>query len=145
MKTTLLVALLAVTIRRDANTITTIHAPAHELAVLRNMHGKENVTAKDEPVGTVEVSPAGEYERLSAKYGAGKVAKVYGDDDGLRLSEMVEKNEVKASAKAEKAAAPTVPPKKLTKAEQKAADEAAAAEAEAEAAAAAAKLLEEQQ
>lgn len=116
MKTTLLVALLAVSIRRDANTITTIHAPAHELNILRNMHGKENVTAADEPAGTVEVSPAGEYERLSAKYGQGKVAKVYGDDDGLRLSEMVAKNEIKAA-----------PEKKLTKAEQKAADEAAAA------------------
>lgn len=116
MKSTILVALLAVSIRRDANTITTIHAPAHELNILRNMHGKENVVAADEPAGTVEVTPAGEYERLSAKYGQGKVAKVYGDDDGLRLSEMVAKNEVKAE-----------PVKKLTKAEQKAADEAALA------------------
>lgn len=123
MKTTLLVALLLVTIRRDANTITPITVPAHELPMLRNMHGKENVTQADEPVGTVEVDPAGEYERLSAKYGAGKVAKVYGDDDGLRLSEMVEKNELKPGKPA--------PEKKLTKAEQKAADEAAAAAAEA--------------
>ena len=139
MKSTLLVALLAITIRRDANTITTVTAPMHELPMLRNMHGKENVTVKDEPAGTVEVSPAGEYERLSAKYGAGKVAKVYGDDDGVRLAEMVEKNEVKESAKAEKATTAPTSTKKLTKAEQKAADEAAAAEAaEAEAAAAAA-------
>ncbi|MGL5117530.1 MAG: hypothetical protein ACRC7C_19635 [Beijerinckiaceae bacterium] len=116
MKTTLLVSLLAVTIRRDANTITPITVPAHELPMLRNMFGKENVTQADEPVGSVEVDPAGEYERLSAKYGAGKVAKVYGDDDGLRLSEMVAKNEVKGE-----------PVKKLTKAEQKAADEAAQA------------------
>ena len=118
MKTTILVALLAITIRRDANTITTIYAPAHELPLLRNMHGKENVTAQDPTDATVEVSPAGEYERLSAKYGGAKVAKVYGDDDGVRLSEMVEKNEVKPT-KAE-------PEKKPTKAEQKAAEEAAA-------------------
>lgn len=131
MKTTILVALLAITIRRDANTITTISAPAHELPLLRNMHGKENVTQAEAPVGTVEVSPAGEYERLSAKYGGAKVAKVYGDDDGLRLSEMVEKNEVKP----EVATGAGGTAKKLTKAEQKAADEAAAA----------AKLLEEQQ
>lgn len=116
MKTTLLVALLAATIRRDANTITPVTVPAHELPMLRNMFGKENVTVADEPAGTFEVDPAGEYERLGAKYGAGKVAKVYGDDDGLRLAEMVAKNEVKAA-----------PEKKLTKAEQKAADEAAAA------------------
>lgn len=121
MKTTILVALLAITIRRDANTITPITVPAHELPMLRNMHGKENVTQAEEPIGTVEVDPAGEFERLSAKYGAGKVAKVYGDDDGLRLSEMVAKNEVKAP----KPDAPV----KLSKAEQKAADEAAAAAA----------------
>lgn len=119
MKTTLLVALLAVTIRRDANTITPITVPAHELPILRNMFGKENVVQADEHAGTVEVDPAGEYERLSAKYGGGKVAKVYGDDDGLRLSEMVVKNEVKPP-KAD-------PEKKLTKPAQKAADEAAAA------------------
>ena len=113
MKTTLLVSLLLVTIRRDANTITPITVPAHELPMLRNMHGKENVTHTDEAVGTVEVDPAAEYERLGAKYGAGKVAKVYGDDDGLRLSEMVTKNELK-------------PAKPLTATEQKAADKTAA-------------------
>lgn len=117
MKTTILVALLAVTIRRDANTITPVTVPAHELPILRNMFGKENVTQAEEVAGTVEVDPAGEYERLAAKYGGGKVAKVYGDDDGLRLSEMVMKNELKVKAsKTEKS---------LTKAEQKAADEAA--------------------
>lgn len=111
MKTTILVALLAITIRRDANTITPVTVPAHELPMLRNMFGKENVTQAEAPAGTVEVDPAGEYERLSAKYGAGKVAKVYGDDDGVRLSEMVEKAEIKAP--------------KLTKAEEKAAAAAA--------------------
>lgn len=126
MKTTLLVDLLTVTIRRDANTITPVTVPAHELPMLRNMHGKENVTQADEPAGTVEVDPAGEYERLSAKYGDGKVAKVYGDDDGLRLSEMVAKNEIK----------PPKAEKPLTKAVQKAAD---AANAEATAAEQAAK------
>lgn len=116
MKNTILITLLAVTIRRDANTITPTTVPAHELPMLRNMHGKENVTQADEPAGTVEIDPSAEYERLSAKYGEGKVAKVYGDDDGLRLAEMVAKNELPAMAE-----------KKLTKAEQKAADAAALA------------------
>lgn len=115
MKTTISVLLLAVTIRRDANTITPITVPAHELPMLRNMHGKENVTQADEPVGTVEIDPTAEYERLSAKYGSGKVTKVYGDDDGLRLAEMVAKNEAPAG-------------KKPTKAEQKAAEAAAGTE-----------------
>ncbi len=95
------VPLLEVTIRRDANTITPVTVPPHELTLLRQMFGKENVT-EGEQVGTVEVDPAGEHERLSAKYGSAKIAKVYGDDDGERLAELVEK----AATKAPKAAKP---------------------------------------
>ncbi len=95
------VPLLTVTIRRDANTITPVTVPPHELTLLRQMFGKENVQ-EGEAVGTVELDPAGEHERLSAKYGPQKVAKVYGDDDGERLAELVEK----AATKAPKAAKP---------------------------------------
>lgn len=84
------VPLIQVTIRRDANTITPVTVPPHEMTILRNMFGKENVT-EGEVVGEIEVNPAGEHERLSAKYGFEKVAKVYGDDDGERLTELVEK------------------------------------------------------
>ena len=84
------VPLIQVTIRRDANTITPVTVPPYEMTILRNMFGKENVT-EGEVVGEIEVNPAGEHERLSAKYGFEKVAKVYGDDDGERLSEQVEK------------------------------------------------------
>ncbi len=99
------VPLIQVTIRRDANTITPVSVPPYELTILRNMFGKENVTEGEE-VGTFEVEANGEHERLSAKYGQGKVVKVYGDDDGERLAELVEKAavKVKAPAKAEKAA-----------------------------------------
>lgn len=101
------VPLLSVTIRRDANTITPVTVPPHELTLLRQMFGKENVV-EGEQVGTVEVEPAGEHERLSAKYGSAKIAKVYGDDDGERLAELVEKAASKApkAAKAKKADAP---------------------------------------
>jgi hypothetical protein len=80
----------AVTVRRDANTITPINVPEHEFTVLRVTHGKENVVI-GEPIGTVELNPDHEFERLSNKYGQAKVVKVYGDDDGVRLSELVEK------------------------------------------------------
>lgn len=84
------VPLIQVTIRRDANTITPVTVPPYEMTILRNMFGKENVT-EGEVVGEIEVNAAGEHERLSAKYGFEKVAKVYGDDDGERLTELVEK------------------------------------------------------
>lgn len=91
------VPLVQVTIRRDANTITPVTVAPYELTILRHMFGKENVTEGDQ-VNTVEVEAATEYERLCAKYGQGKVAKVYGDDDGERLTELVEKAAVKVKA-----------------------------------------------
>lgn len=91
------VPLIEVTIRRDANTITPVTVAPYELTMLRNMFGKENVTEGD-VVGQVEVDAQGEHERLAAKYGHEKVTKVYGDDEGERLSELVEKAAVKAKA-----------------------------------------------
>ena len=99
---------IEVTIRRDANTITPTHVAPHELTLLRQMFGKENVQEGD-TVGSIEIDADTEHERLSAKYGFEKVAKVYGDDNGERLRELVEKHAAKPEkpkkdAKAEAAA-----------------------------------------
>ena len=91
------VPLMAVTIRRDAHTITPTTVPPYEMTMLRQMFGKENVQ-EGEQVDTLTVTAQGEHERLMAKYGADKVAKVYGDDEGERLGELVEKAAVKAKA-----------------------------------------------
>lgn len=120
------VPLIQVTIRRDANTITPVTVPPYELTILRNMFGKENVT-EGEQVGEFEVDAASEHERLSAKYGQGKVVKVYGDDEGERLTELVEKAAIKA-----KPAGKTEDEKeaeKAAKAAAKAAEKEAAAQA----------------
>ncbi len=99
-----LVPLLSVTVRRDANTITPVTVPPYELTILRSIFGKENVQ-EGERVGEVELVSSEEHGRLSAKYGAQRVAKIYGDDEGERLTELVEKAAVKAQkATAEKAA-----------------------------------------
>lgn len=91
----LTVPLIQVTVRRDANTITPVTVAPYELTILRNMFGKENITEGDQ-VDVIEVDADGEFERLCAKYGAEKCVKVYGDDDGERLAELVEKAAVKA-------------------------------------------------
>lgn len=117
---TILVELKDVTVRRDAMTITPVSVPDYEVPVLRNLFGKENVTVGD-VLRTISVDPEGEYERLCAKYGFEVIAKIFGEDDGLRLSEIVAKSEV-APAEVEE--------KPLTRAEK-----AAAAKAEKEAAA----------
>lgn len=91
------VPLMEVTIRRDANTITQHPMPGYEVAISRNLFGKENVTVH-EMIRPFEVDSEGEYERMCAKYGHEVVAKVFGDDDGARLEELVLKEEIKAEA-----------------------------------------------
>lgn len=86
----ILVPLMEITIRRDANTITQHSVPSYEIALTRNLFGKENITEHD-MIRPIEIDAEGEYERLCAKYGHEIVAKVFGDDDGERLQELVEK------------------------------------------------------
>lgn len=97
-----IVPLVEVMLRRDAHTIAPVTVPPYELTMLRQMFGKENVNG-DKTVGQIEVDPAGEFERLSAKYGQAKVVKVYGDDGGERLTELVEKAAAKPAKPAKEA------------------------------------------
>jgi hypothetical protein len=82
--------LVRVTIRRDANTITTVDVPPYELSVIKQMFGKEHVTVMDgAQAGAVELDPDEEFKRLCSKYGKEKTTRVFGDDDGERLAEVV--------------------------------------------------------
>lgn len=93
-----------VTIRRDAHTITATQCMPYELHILRHQHGKENVIVGDLDA-PIEVAPEAEYDRLMGKYGAENVIKVYGDDEGLKLADMVRDEGAKA-AKAKPKAQP---------------------------------------
>jgi hypothetical protein len=93
----LLIPLVLATIRRDANTITTVAVPPYELAVLRQMFGKEHVTPGGFD-GEITVDAAEEYKRLCSKYGREKIVRVYGDDDGERLLEVVERANIEAAS-----------------------------------------------
>lgn len=103
------VNLINATIRRDAVTITPVTVPDYEIPVLRNIFGKENITVGD-VLHTIEVEAEGEYDRLSAKYGFEVISKIFGEDDGLRLTELVLKAEVEAKEEGKE--------KPLTKAEK---------------------------
>lgn len=94
------IQMVGATIRRDAfTTIDTVVAP-YELTVLRQKFGKENVK-EGEPAHVFEADKDTEYERLCAKYGPESIVKIFGDDGGERLAEMVEKAAMKPT-KAEK-------------------------------------------
>lgn len=84
------IPLVMATIRRDANTITTVGVPVYELPILKLMFGKEHVVIGQED-GQIEVDAAEEFKRLCSKYGREKIVRVYGDDDGDRLTEVVER------------------------------------------------------
>ena len=76
-------------VRRDAFTTIHVHVPPYETNILRNLFGRENVTVFERPSMTT-ITPEQEYDRLCAKYGHEVVAKVFGEDDGDRLMEIVE-------------------------------------------------------
>ena len=76
-------------VRRDAFTTIHVHVPPYETNILRNLFGRENVTVFERQSKTT-ITPEQEYDRLCAKYGHEVVAKVFGEDDGDRLMEIVE-------------------------------------------------------
>jgi len=76
-------------VRRDAFTTIHVHVPPYETNILRNLFGRENVTVFERSSKTT-ITPEQEYDRLCAKYGHEVVAKVFGEDDGDRLMEIVE-------------------------------------------------------
>ena len=78
-----------VVVRRDAFTTIHVHVPPYETNILRNLFGRENVTVFERPSKTT-ITPEQEYDRLCAKYSHEVVAKVFGEDDGDRLMEIVE-------------------------------------------------------
>lgn len=108
-----------VRVRRDASTQTPVEVPEHEISILQEIYGTENVHNLDgkriDEVGLtdadvaadVERDPTTEFERLAARYGGNDegliVEQVFGKraSRGLdvRLKEIAEK-EAKAKAKA---------------------------------------------
>ena len=76
-------------VRRDAFTTIHVHVPPYETNILRNLFGRENVTVFERTSKTT-ITPSQEYDRLCAKYGHEVVAKVFGEDDGDRLMEIVD-------------------------------------------------------
>ena len=76
-------------VRRDAFTTIHVHVPPYETNILRNLFGRENVTVFERQTKTT-ITPGQEYDRLCAKYGHEVVAKVFGEDGGDRLMEIVQ-------------------------------------------------------
>lgn len=77
-----------VRVRRDANTQSERPVADYELPLLYASFGKENVVVLSDATKTIELDA--EVERMSMRYGHGKVLRVYGDDGGERLREKID-------------------------------------------------------
>lgn len=88
--------LLAITIRRDAQTITPTTVPQHELRLLTAIHGKEQIIEQEDDAGHIELDPSTEYERLAKKYGIERVVSTFGETDD-NLIAAIERNALNVS------------------------------------------------
>jgi hypothetical protein len=87
-------------IKRDAMTTIPVDVPAHEVSILRNIHGKENLYPQDGE-NVIEIAVGEEFQRLCNKYGFDAVAAVYGEAGEDKVAEACEKIEVDASDSSE--------------------------------------------
>ncbi|CAL62412.1 Hypothetical protein HEAR2279 [Herminiimonas arsenicoxydans] len=102
--------LFAFKIRRDAHTTTPVDIPEHELPIVQELFGEENVQTADgrsveefgigEPSGEVP-DPEDEFSRLSAKYGSEAVEEVYGKKASKGLETAMAATKKAASKKPE--------------------------------------------
>lgn len=93
---------VALKIKRDANTEIFVEVPAHEVPMLRHIHGKENIYPQDGSGDAVDIDPADEAQRLGNKYSHDAVADVFGGAADEAILKLCKENEVKpAKAKAE--------------------------------------------
>lgn len=76
----ILVALVALTITRDAMTKLPTTVAAHEVEVVKIVFGEDNVVVNNERAGTIEVDPDHEGERLAGKYGQDAVQRAHGEN-----------------------------------------------------------------
>jgi hypothetical protein len=90
------------TIRRDAQTITPVQVPMHEIAVLKEIFGEENVTVGEQAGELEEATSESEYARLSSKYGEETTKNVYGAKASGNFAQAFERS--RAGAKEERRA-----------------------------------------
>jgi len=91
------ISIVSARIRRDAHTITPVTVLAHELPILYEIYGKENVTFDETVDDARPVDADGEYQRLANKYGLTIVEEVYGRESSGRLADALDRVVAKGS------------------------------------------------
>lgn len=94
-------AIYKATVRRDAQTITPVQAPMHEIAILKEIFGEENVTVGEQAGELKEATSESEYARLSSKYGEEAVKNVYGAKASGSFAQAMERGHAKEERRAQ--------------------------------------------
>jgi len=81
------ISLVSVRIRRDAHTATPVTVLTHELPILFEIYGRENVAVDESVDDARELDANSEYQRLCNKYGSIIVEEVYGRESSGRLAD----------------------------------------------------------
>ena len=100
------IALVTVSIWRDAMTNLSVTIPTHEVEVAKSIFGEDNVHVTAEQAGVVELDPAAEGERLKDKYGEAAIVKMFGENYKGAVARSLSSHEVTSKAKPAKEAAP---------------------------------------
>lgn len=93
------IALVSLTVVRDAMTRLPASVPAHEVEIMKTVHGEDNVTVNDGDAGFTELDPANEGDRLVAKYGEDVVKRVLGENYKGAAARACSSHEVNAKSK----------------------------------------------
>jgi hypothetical protein len=83
------IPLIAVSVRRDAMTLIPVSVPQYEIAVLKAVHGADNVYVSEGEACSIELDPATEGERLEKKYGDLALVKAFGPGYEAAISQSI--------------------------------------------------------
>ncbi len=96
---------ISLQVKSSSSTPITVDVPAHEKAILENIHGEENLYDQPSSGEPIELDLKTEYQRLCSKYSDQVVGEVFGGQGSATLKQAMAEHEAKAP-KAPKTEAP---------------------------------------
>lgn len=90
----MLIKTAKVRIVRDSRTEIVTTIPAHEIPILKRIHGESNVYVIDTDTNPRNLDPDGEADRLTDRYGAEVVVRTFGELTSEGVRSALERNEV---------------------------------------------------
>ncbi len=99
----MLIKTIKVRIIRDEKTEIVTTVPAHEIPILKRVHGESNVYVVNTDTNPCNLDPEGETERLMDRYGDAVVVRTFGELTNEGVQRALVENEAKpAKAKGKK-------------------------------------------